>query len=107
MESQMGCIFTIVAATLKIHSVVDITDESDIHVVSEEHATAWEELYVPSIHSREDPNPPTELAPSTPVPKKGRHPQYLTHRILTQIKETHLRKNQPLELLLELKQRSA
>ena len=67
---------------IQLHSVVDVSDESDIHVVSDEHATAWEDLYVPSIRSREDPNrAPTEVAPS-------------------------LRKNQPLELLLELKQRS-
>ena len=60
---------------IKIHSVVDISDGSDIHVVSEEHATAWEDLYVPSIHSREDPNrAPTEVAPSTPVPHEGETP---------------------------------
>ena len=54
---------------------MDISDESDIHVVSEEHATAWEELYVPSIHSREDPNQaPTGIAPSTPMPQEGEAP---------------------------------
>ena len=57
---------------VQVHSVVDTSDESDIHVISEEHATAWEELYVPSIPTREDPNQaPTEVAPSTPVPQEG------------------------------------
>ena len=52
---------------------MDISDESDIH--AEEHAIAWEELYVPSIHSREDPSrAPTELAPSTPVSQEGEVP---------------------------------
>ena len=54
---------------------MDISDGSDIHVVSEEHATAWEDLYVPSIHSRKDPNQaPTEVAPSIPVPHEGETP---------------------------------
>ena len=58
----------IVVATYTLHSVVDVSDESDIPVISDEHATAWEALYVPSIHTREDPNQaPTEVAPSTHV----------------------------------------
>ena len=60
---------------INISSVVDISSESDIHVISDEHATAWEELYVPSIHEREDPNrAPTGIAPSTPVPQEGEVP---------------------------------
>ena len=43
--------------------------------ISEEHATAWEALYVPSVHTREDPNQaPTEVAPSTDVPQEGEAP---------------------------------
>ena len=60
---------------MRIHSFVDISDESDIPVISDEHATAWEALYVPSIHSREDPNQaPTEVAPSTHVTREGEVP---------------------------------
>ena len=48
---------------------------SDIPVISDEHATAWEALYVPSIHSREDPNQaPTEIAPSTHATQEGEAP---------------------------------
>ena len=90
-----------------MHSVVDISDESDIPVISDEHATAWEELYVPSIHAEEDPNQaPTEVAPSTPVPQEGEVPSIPETPHLPQIKETHLQKNQPLESLHELKLRS-
>ena len=57
---------------MQIHSVVDI---SLIHVISDEHAKAWEELYVPSIHAREDPNQaPTEIAPSTLAPQEREVP---------------------------------
>ena len=89
---------------IQIHSVIDVSDESDIPVISDEHATAWEGLYVPSVHTREDHNQaPTEIAPLLLVmPKKGRHRQYLTHHILNLIKETHLQKNQPLGQLLAL-----
>ena len=70
-----GVHFHYCGCDIKIHSVVDISDESDTHVISDEHATAWEELYVPSIHAGEDPNrAPTEIAPSTPVPQEGEVP---------------------------------
>ena len=60
---------------IQIYSVVDVSDESDIPVISDEHATAWEALYVPSIHTREDPNQaPTEIAPSTPAIQEGEAP---------------------------------
>ena len=43
---------------------MDISDDRDIHVTSDERATTWEELYVPSTHSQADPNrAPTEIAP--------------------------------------------
>ena len=59
---------------IQLHSVVDISDESDI-LIADEHATAWEDLYVFSIHSHEDPNrAPTEVAPSTPVSHEGETP---------------------------------
>ena len=91
-----------------MQSVVDVSDESDIPVISDEHATAWEALYVPPIHTREDPNQaPTEVCPFYPMcHKKGRRLQYLTHHILTPIKETHLQMTQPLKLLHELQLRS-
>ena len=54
---------------VQVHSVVDVSTESDIPVISDEHATAWGELYVPSDDRLDDPNQaPTEVAPSTPVP---------------------------------------
>ena len=38
---------------IQIHSVVDISDGSDVHVVSEEHATAWEtSTFRPFIRAR-------------------------------------------------------
>ena len=86
-----------------IQSVVDIRDSSDIHVVSDEHATAWEDLYLLSIRALEDPNQAaTEVAPSTPVPHEGETPSIPDTPHLFLIKETHLRKNQPLESQLEL-----
>ena len=52
-----------------------VSDESDVPVISDEHATAWEALYVPSKHTREDPNQaPTEIAPSTQVAQEGETP---------------------------------
>ena len=58
-----------------MQSVVEVSDGSDTHVVSDEHATAWEELYLPYTPSHEDPNKaPTEVAPSTPVPHEGETP---------------------------------
>ena len=60
---------------IKIQSVVEISEGSDIHAVSDEHATALEELNLPSIPSRGDPNrAPTEVAPSTPLPHEGETP---------------------------------
>ena len=54
---------------INTQSVVEISEGSDIHVVADEHATAWEELYLSSVPSRGDPNrAPTEVAPSTPAP---------------------------------------
>ena len=51
---------------IQIHSVINVSDESDAPAISDKHATAWEALYVPSVHTRADPNQaPTEVAPST------------------------------------------
>ena len=60
---------------IQIHSVIDVSDESDDLCVSDKHATAWEALYVPSVPTREDPNQaPTEVAPSTRDVEEGEIP---------------------------------
>ena len=65
MESQNGVHLHYCGCDIQIHSVVDVSDESDVPVISDEQATAWEALYVPSVDTRKDPNQaPTEVAPS-------------------------------------------
>ena len=60
---------------IQIHSVIDVSDESEDPCVSDRHATAWEALYVPSLPTREDPNQaPTEIAPSTRDDEEGEAP---------------------------------
>ena len=60
---------------IKKQFVVEVSEGSDIHVVSDEHDSAWETLFVPSTSSHRDPNrAPTEAAPSTPVPQEGETP---------------------------------
>ena len=57
---------------IQIHSVIDVSDESDDPCDSDKHATAWEALYVPSVSTREDPSQaPTEVAPSTRDVEEG------------------------------------
>ena len=52
-----------------IHSAIEVSDESSVHIVSDEAREAWEALFVPSSPSHRDPNrAPTVVAPSTPVP---------------------------------------
>ena len=52
-----------------------MSDDGETPVIADEHATAWEALYVPSIHSREDPHQaPTEVAPSTHDAVEGETP---------------------------------
>ena len=52
---------------IQIQSVVAVSDESEVPVISDEHASAWEALYVPRAPSLAVPNQaPTEVAPSTP-----------------------------------------
>ena len=68
--SQTGCICIIVDAT-----AIEVSDDGETPVISDEHATAWEALYVPSTHLREDPNQaPTEVAPSTHDAVEGETP---------------------------------
>ena len=58
-----------------IYSRIEVSEGSDIHVVSDENDSAWETLFVPSTSSHRDPNrAPTEVAPSTPVLKEGETP---------------------------------
>ena len=60
---------------IQIQSVVAVSDESEAPVISDEHASAWESLYVPLLPSVADPNQaPTELAPSTPLAEEGEAP---------------------------------
>ena len=60
---------------IQIQSVVAVSDESEVPVISDEHASAWESLYVPLLPSVADPNQaPTELAPSTPPAEEGETP---------------------------------
>ena len=60
---------------IQIHSVIDVSNESEVPVISDEHATAREALYVPSEHTWEDPNQaPTEIAPSTHDAQEGETP---------------------------------
>ena len=88
----MGCIFTIVDATFSYILLCTL---------------ATKVTFMLSL-THEDPNrAPTEVAPSSPVPREGETPSLPgTPHFVTQIKETHLQKNQPLELLQKLKQRS-
>ena len=37
---------------IKTQSVVEVSTGSDVHVVSDEHATAWEDLYLSSFPSQ-------------------------------------------------------
>ena len=91
---------------IKIQSIIEVSNGSDIHVVSDEHASAWEDLFIPSLSSHMDLHKaPTEVAPSTPVPHEGETHQFLKHRTLILIRETHLRKVLPLEWQLRLNQR--
>ena len=58
-----------------IQSVVEVGEDSTIHVVSDEHDSAWETPFVPSTSSHRDPSRAlTEVAPSTPVPQEGETP---------------------------------
>ena len=60
---------------IQIHSVIDVSDASDVPGISDEHASAWEALYIPSVHTQEDPNQAlTEIAPSTRSAKEGETP---------------------------------
>ena len=60
---------------IQLHSVVAVSDESEVPVISDEHASAWEALYVPLMPSQADPNhAPTEVAPSTPSAQEGEAP---------------------------------
>ena len=71
---------------IQIHSVIIVSDESDAPVISDEHATAWEVLYVPSVHTREDPNQaPTEVAPSTHDIQEGEAPSIPTPPLLSRL----------------------
>ena len=55
---------------MQVHSAVEISDESSVHVVSDDSETAWKALFVPSASSHRDPNrAPTVVAPSMPVPQ--------------------------------------
>ena len=58
-----------------MHSVVDVSSEGGVPVISDDHATAWEALYIPSIHPRQDPNQAsTEVDPSSPARQEGEAP---------------------------------
>ena len=60
---------------IQIHSVINVSDESDDPCDSDKHATAWEALYVPSVSTREDPNQAlTDIAPSTRDVEEGEIP---------------------------------
>ena len=74
----MGCSTHYCGCDSQIHSVVDISDGSDVQVVSPEHATAWEDLYVPSIppHARIPTKHRQKLHLLPQFHMKERHHQY-------------------------------
>ena len=50
-----------------LQSVITVRDEGEFPREPDEHALAWEALYVPSVSDERDPNKaPTEIAPSSP-----------------------------------------
>ena len=78
----------------QIHSVVAESDESEVPVISDERATAWEAL-IPSVPARADPNQaPTEVPFYPECTRRG--DTYLRLHTLSLIKETHLQRNMPL-----------
>ena len=58
---------------LQLQSVVAISDEDEVPVVTE--SSEWASLYRPIEPSPQDPNEaPTEVAPSTPAVEEGETP---------------------------------
>ena len=60
---------------IQLQSVITISDEGELPSELDEHALAWEALYVPSTLDDRDPNKaPTEVAPSIPEEEQGETP---------------------------------
>ena len=56
-----------------LHSVVDVSDEDEVPVISD--SSSWASLYRPLEPTLADPNKaPTEMAPSTPAVEEGETP---------------------------------
>ena len=52
---------------IQIQSIITVSDEGEFPRDPDEHAPAWEALYVPSVPDERDPNKaPTEIASSSP-----------------------------------------
>ena len=57
---------------IQLQSVITVSDEGELPREPDEHALAWEALYVPSTSDEQDPNKaPTEVAPSSPDEEQG------------------------------------
>ena len=48
------------------HSAIEVSDESSVHVVSDDSKAAWEALFVPSESSHTDPNRAPTVVASIP-----------------------------------------
>ena len=63
---------------IQLQSVITVSDEGELPRDLDEHALAWEALYVPSTPDDRDPNQaPTEVAPSIPEEEQGETPSIL------------------------------
>ena len=57
---------------IQLQSVIAVSDEGELPREPDEHALAWEALYVPSASDERDPNKaPTEVASSSPEEEQG------------------------------------
>ena len=66
---------------IQIQSIITVSDEGELPREPDEHALAWEALYVPSASDERDPNKaPTEVALSSPEegPRGATVIQFLT-----------------------------
>ena len=88
---------------IQLQSVITVSDEGEFPRDPDEHALAWEALYVPSASDEWDPNKaPTELAPSSRAEEQKDLQSIPETPQGSVIKETFLQRNQLKELLFAL-----
>ena len=90
IKQATGCKCIIVDVISRLQSIITVSDEGEFPHEPDEHALAWEALYVPSAPDERDPNKaPTEIASHLPLKKnKESCIQFLKQHMTTVIKET-------------------